>query len=50
MSCERLDLQLTSISQICDHFPSFLICVEDLGIDMSGPSSVSEDMDSEQWL
>ena len=40
ISCEQLDWQLSSISQICDQFSSFLICVEDLGIDMSGLSSV----------
>jgi hypothetical protein len=50
ISCEQLDWQSSSISQICDHFSSFLTSVEDLGIDMTGPSSVPEDMDGEQWL
>ena len=50
ISCEQLDWQLSSISQICNHFSSFIIRVEDLGIDMSGPSSVPEDMDGDQWL
>ncbi|KAH9178327.1 hypothetical protein EDB89DRAFT_2181295, partial [Lactarius sanguifluus] len=49
-SCEKLDWQLSSISQICDHFSTFLISVEDLGIEAIGPSSVPDDMDDEQWL
>ncbi len=48
--CEQLDWQLSSISQICLHFSSFLSSVEDLGIDTIGPSCVPDDMDGEQWL
>ncbi|KAI9454587.1 hypothetical protein BJY52DRAFT_1213664 [Lactarius psammicola] len=50
ISCKRLDWQLLSISQICDHFSSFLFSVEDLSIKAIGPSSVPDDMDDEQWL
>ncbi len=48
--CEQLDWQLFSVSQICDHFSSFLFSVEDLSIKTIGPSSVPDDMDDEQWL
>jgi hypothetical protein len=50
VSCEQLDWKLFSISQICDHFSSFLFSVENLGIRTEGPSTVSDDMDDEQWL
>ena len=50
ISCEQLDWQLSSISQICDHFSSFLLSVEDLRIKTAGPPSLSGDMDDEQWL
>jgi hypothetical protein len=50
ISCEQLDWQLSSISQICDHLSSLLTSLEDLGIDMTGPSSAPEDMDGERWL
>ncbi|KAH9178318.1 hypothetical protein EDB89DRAFT_1167420 [Lactarius sanguifluus] len=50
ISCEQLDWQLSSITQICDHFSTFLFGVEDLGIETAGPSSVPDDMDDEQWL
>ncbi|KAH9057894.1 hypothetical protein EDB87DRAFT_915041 [Lactarius vividus] len=49
ISCEQLDWQLFSISQICDHFSSLLFNVENLGIMTIGPSSVPDDMDDEQW-
>ncbi|KAI9434181.1 hypothetical protein H4582DRAFT_2075482 [Lactarius indigo] len=50
VSCEQLDWQLSSISQICDHFSSLLISVEDLGVKTIGPSNVPDDMDDELWL
>ncbi|KAI9451044.1 hypothetical protein BJY52DRAFT_1419288 [Lactarius psammicola] len=50
ISCKQLDWQLFSISQICDHFSSFLFNVEDLGIKTIGPSIVPDDVDDEQWL
>ncbi|KAI9454583.1 hypothetical protein BJY52DRAFT_1188866 [Lactarius psammicola] len=50
ISCEQLDWQLSFISQICDHFFSFLFSVGDLGIMTIGSSSVPDDMDNEQWL
>ena len=50
ISCEQLDWQLSSISQICDQFSSFIFSVEELDIKMAGPSRVPDDMDNEQWL
>ncbi|KAH9178398.1 hypothetical protein EDB89DRAFT_1171742 [Lactarius sanguifluus] len=50
ISCEKLDWQLSSISQICDHFSSFLFHVEDLDIKTIGPSRLADDMDDEQWV
>jgi hypothetical protein len=50
ISCEQLDWQLSSISQICDNFSSFLCSVEDLRIETAGPSSVPDDTDDGQWL
>ena len=49
ISCEQLDWQLSSMSQICDQFSSLLFSVEDLRIEMAGPSSAPDDMDDEQW-
>jgi hypothetical protein len=50
VSCEQLDWKLFSISQICDHFSSFLFGVEGLGITATGLSNVPDDMNGEQWL
>ncbi|KAH9034410.1 hypothetical protein EDB84DRAFT_1578182 [Lactarius hengduanensis] len=50
ISCGELDLQLSSISQICDHFSPLLSNVEDLTIATIGLSSVPDDIDDEQWL
>ncbi|KAH9178396.1 hypothetical protein EDB89DRAFT_1171618 [Lactarius sanguifluus] len=50
VSCRQLDWQLSSISQICEPFSSFLSSVEDLVIKTIEPSSVPDDMDDEQWL
>ena len=50
ISCEQLDWQLSSISQTCDQFSSFIFSVEELYIKMAGPSRVPDDMDNEQWL
>jgi hypothetical protein len=50
VSCEHLDWQLVSISQICDHFSSFLFSIENLGIETAERSNVPDDMDDEQWL
>ncbi|KAH9068167.1 hypothetical protein EDB83DRAFT_635702 [Lactarius deliciosus] len=50
VSCEQLDWQLSSISQICEHFSTFLFNVEDLGIETNGPSRVPGDVDDGQWL
>jgi hypothetical protein len=50
ISCRQLDWQLSSISQLCDHFSTFLHSVEDLGIKTTGLSSMPDDVDDEQWL
>ena len=48
--CRQLDWQLSSISQICDHFSTFLFSVEDLGIKTTGPSCVAHDANDGQWV
>jgi hypothetical protein len=50
ISCKQSDWQIFSISQICDHFSSFLFSVEDLRIETVGPSSAPDDIDDEKWL
>ncbi|KAH9058347.1 hypothetical protein EDB87DRAFT_1685321 [Lactarius vividus] len=50
ISCEQIDWQLSSISDICNHLSSFLFNVENLGIETIGPPSVPDDMNGEQWL
>lgn len=50
VSCEQFDWQLSSISQICDHFSPFPFRVQDLGINRIQLSSGQDDMDGEQWL
>ena len=50
ISCEQLDWQLSSISQICAQVSSFLFSVEDLRIEMAELSSAPNDTDDEQWL
>ena len=47
---EQLDWQLSSLAQICDHFPAFLSCVGDLWVNATPPSSGQNDMDNELWL
>ncbi|KAI9440128.1 hypothetical protein H4582DRAFT_1578964 [Lactarius indigo] len=49
ISCEQLDWQLSSITQIFDHFSTFLSSVEDLGIEVIRPSSVPDNVDDQQW-
>ncbi|KAH9072254.1 hypothetical protein EDB83DRAFT_2673352 [Lactarius deliciosus] len=49
ISCEQLDWQLSSITQIRIRFSSFLSRVENLGIVMAQRSTVQDDMDKEQW-
>jgi hypothetical protein len=50
ISCEQLDWQLSSISQICDQFSSFLFSVKDLRIKSVRLPSLPDDMVDEQWL
>lgn len=50
ISCEQLDWQLFSISQICDQFSSFLFGVKDLRIKSVRLPSLPDDMVDEQWL
>ena len=47
ISCEQLDWQLSSITQICDHVP-FLSKAQDLGIDATRRLSGKDDVDDEQ--
>ena len=44
ISCERLDWQLSSISQICDHFSSFLFNVKDLRLKTFRSSILPDNM------
>jgi len=50
ISCDQLDWQLSSMAQICDHFPPFLSSVQYLGIDTTQQLSGKDDVDGEQWL
>ena len=50
ISCRRLDRQLTSIAQICEHFPASLLGVENLAITTTQPTSGHDGVESEQWL
>ncbi|KAH9043488.1 hypothetical protein EDB83DRAFT_2407261 [Lactarius deliciosus] len=47
ISCEQ---PLSSMGQICDHFPVFFSCIGDLRINATSPSSGQNDMDNGQWL
>src|SRR6266702_4253766 len=49
ISCEQLDWQLSSMTQICNHFCPFLFRVEDLGIGSTESPSGRDDMNGEQW-
>jgi hypothetical protein len=49
ISCERLDWQLFSLTQICDHFSPFLLRVQDLGISSIQSASERADVDGQQW-
>jgi hypothetical protein len=50
ISCEPLDWQLSSISQMCDHFFPFLSSIQDLRVDTAERSSGKGDVDVDQWL
>ena len=49
ISCEQLDWQLSSMSQICYHFSPFLFRVEDLRISSTEPPNGEDGMPREQW-
>ncbi|KAN0136136.1 hypothetical protein V8E53_005996 [Lactarius tabidus] len=49
ISCEQLDWQLDSLTQICDQFSGFLLRVQDLGISSTQSTSEKADVDSQQW-
>jgi hypothetical protein len=49
ISCERLDWQLFSLTQICDHFSSLLLRVQDLGISSTQSTSEGACVDGQQW-
>jgi hypothetical protein len=50
ISCRRLDKQLTSMAQICDHFPASFLRVGNLVITTTQPTSGLDNVDSNQWL
>ncbi len=50
VSCDQLDWQLSSITQIWDQLSPPLSCVETLGICTTQRSTRQDDMDGEQWL
>ncbi|KAI9464516.1 hypothetical protein BJY52DRAFT_1249588, partial [Lactarius psammicola] len=50
ISCEQLDWQLSSMTQICNHFSPFLFRVESLGIFMTQHSTGQDDTVREQWV
>ena len=51
MPCKQLDWQLSPMAQICNHFSSFLIHVEDLRINSTYvENSIAGDLAGEQWL
>jgi hypothetical protein len=50
ISCRRLDRQLSSMAQICDHLPPFLLGIGNLGINTTQPTSGHVSVESEQWL
>jgi hypothetical protein len=49
ISCEQLDWQLFSLTQICDHFSPFLLRVQDLGISSTLSMMEKADVDGQQW-
>jgi len=50
VSCQQLDWQLSSMAQICNQFPPFLLSrIEDLGIETTKPSSEQDDMNGDEW-
>ncbi|KAN0138215.1 hypothetical protein V8E53_004104 [Lactarius tabidus] len=49
VSCKQLDWQLSSMAQICDQFSPFLLCVEDLSIETTNPTTGPDDVDGAQW-
>ena len=50
ISCRRLDRQLTSLAQVCGHFPSSLLGIEHLAIITTQPTSGQDGVENEQWL
>jgi hypothetical protein len=48
--CEQIDWQLSSMTQICNHFCPFLFRVEDVLIDTTRPSSGQDDLVGEQCV
>ncbi len=50
ISCRRLDRQLSSMAEICSHFPSFLLGVGTLGINTTQPTGGLDGVEGEQWL
>ena len=49
ISCAQVDWQLSSMTQICNHFSHFLSRVTDLGISSTQPPSGTDAVDRERW-
>ena len=49
ISCKQLDWQLSSMTQICNHFPPFLLHIEDLRISSTQLPNWEHSMAGEQW-
>ena len=50
ISCRRLDRQLSSMAQICDHFPPSLLGVGNLVINTTQPTRGHDIVENEHWL
>ena len=50
ISLEQLDWQLSSLTQICDHFSPFLHRIQGLGINSIQSTSEEADVHSQRWL
>ena len=50
VSCDQVDWQLSSMTQICNHFSQLLSRVTDLGISSTQRPGMTDVMDHEQWV
>ena len=49
ISCAQVDWQLSSITQLCNHFSPFLSDLKDLCVNSTQQQFGTDDMDREQW-